>query len=83
MRMRMRDENGNVRLFLVCLVVSTVKREDAGKRTAAHGPHFLVPGAWSSKWMPAAPASMNILVSFMTAVRPPWPVSPSATIGVR
>mmetsp|Transcript_20177 Transcript_20177/g.64461 ORF Transcript_20177/g.64461 Transcript_20177/m.64461 type:complete len:238 (+) Transcript_20177:722-1435(+) len=45
-------------------------------------PHFLVPGDWSSKWIPAAPASTNILVSFMTAVRPPWPVSPSATMGV-
>ena len=38
-------------------------------------------GAWSSKWMPAAPASIIILVSFITAVRPPCPVSPSATIG--
>jgi hypothetical protein len=33
-------------------------------------PHFLVPGFWSSKWMPAAPRSMNSLVSFITAVVP-------------
>lgn len=46
-------------------------------------PHFLVPGAWSSMWMPAAPFSMKSLVSFMTAVRPPWPVSASATMGRR
>mmetsp|Transcript_11096 Transcript_11096/g.25583 ORF Transcript_11096/g.25583 Transcript_11096/m.25583 type:complete len:214 (-) Transcript_11096:513-1154(-) len=46
-------------------------------------PHFLVPGAWSSKWIPAAPASIIIFVNFITAVRPPCPVSPSATMGVR
>mmetsp|Transcript_28889 Transcript_28889/g.49351 ORF Transcript_28889/g.49351 Transcript_28889/m.49351 type:complete len:208 (+) Transcript_28889:1034-1657(+) len=56
----------------------------AGTRTLpAMCPHFLVPGAWSSKWMPAAPDWIIIFVSFITAVRPPWPVSPSATIGHR
>ena len=34
-------------------------------------PHFFVPGAWSSMWIPAAPFSMKSLVSFMMAVRPP------------
>lgn len=33
-------------------------------------PHFLVPGFWSSRWMPAAPRSMNSFVSFITAVTP-------------
>mmetsp|Transcript_9999 Transcript_9999/g.33960 ORF Transcript_9999/g.33960 Transcript_9999/m.33960 type:complete len:235 (-) Transcript_9999:486-1190(-) len=46
-------------------------------------PHFLVPWAWSSKCTPAAPRSTNIFMSFIVAVMPPWPVSPSATIGVR
>lgn len=55
-----------------------------GTRTLpAMCPHFLVPGAWSSMWMPAAPFSMNSFVSFMTAVRPPWPVSASAMMGRR
>jgi hypothetical protein len=34
-------------------------------------PHFFVPGAWSSMWMPAAPFSTKSFVSFMIAVRPP------------
>lgn len=46
-------------------------------------PHFFVPGAWSSTWMPAAPRSMKSLVSFIVAVKPPWPVSASATMGRR
>jgi len=46
-------------------------------------PHFFVPCAWSSKCTPAAPRSTIIFVSFITAVSPPWPVSPSAMMGVR
>lgn len=46
-------------------------------------PHFLVPGAWSSMWIPAAPFSTKSLASFMTAERPPWPVSASAIMGRR
>ena len=34
-------------------------------------PSELTGGAWSSKWTPAAPASMNIFISRMTAVSPP------------
>ena len=34
-------------------------------------PHFLAPWRWSSKWIPAAPASTMAFVSLITAVIPP------------
>ncbi|PHH67851.1 hypothetical protein CDD83_6374 [Cordyceps sp. RAO-2017] len=49
----------------------------------ARWPHFLPPCSWSSKCTAAAPCSANSLASLSTAERPPWPVSPSATIGRR
>ena len=56
---------------------------DRHKHFPAMCPHFFVPGAWSSIWIPAAPFSMKSLVSFITAVKPPCPVSASAMIGRR
>lgn len=42
-------------------------------------PHFFVPGAWSSMWIPAAPASTNNFVNFIVAVSPPCLFQPQAT----
>ena len=53
------------------------------EEVAAHGAALLAPGFWSSMWMPAAPFSMDFSPSFIVAVKPPWPVSASATIGLR
>ncbi len=44
-------------------------------------PHFFSDESWSSKWTPAAPASMNAFMSSNALSGPPKPASASATIG--
>jgi hypothetical protein len=44
-------------------------------------PHFFSEDNWSSKWTPAAPASIIALVISKTLSAPPKPASQSATIG--
>ena len=44
-------------------------------------PHFFSEESWSSKWTPAAPASIMLLVSSNTFNAPPKPASASATMG--
>ena len=44
-------------------------------------PHFFSAASWSSKWTPAAPASIIALVSSNAWIGPPNPASASATIG--
>ena len=44
-------------------------------------PHFFSDESWSSKWTPAAPASMNAFISSKALSGPPKPASASATIG--
>jgi hypothetical protein len=44
-------------------------------------PHFFSDASWSSKWTPAAPASMKDFISSKAFSGPPKPASASATIG--
>ncbi len=44
-------------------------------------PHFFSAASWSSKWTPAAPASISARISSNAFSTPPKPASASATIG--
>ncbi len=44
-------------------------------------PHFFSDASWSSKWTPAAPASIIAFISSKALSAPPNPASASATIG--
>ena len=44
-------------------------------------PHFFSEASWSSKWTPAAPASIIAFISSKALSAPPKPASASATIG--
>ena len=44
-------------------------------------PHFFTLASWSSKWTPAAPASIMAFISSKALSTPPKPASASATIG--
>ncbi len=44
-------------------------------------PHFFSDASWSSKWTPAAPASIIDFISSNACSGPPNPASASATIG--
>ena len=44
-------------------------------------PHFFSDASWSSKWTPAAPASIIAFISSKALSGPPKPASASATIG--
>ena len=44
-------------------------------------PHFFSEASWSSKWIPAAPASSIDFVSSKACSGPPKPASASATMG--
>ena len=44
-------------------------------------PHFFSEATWSSKWTPAAPASIIAFMSSKAFSGPPKPASASATIG--
>jgi len=44
-------------------------------------PHFFSEASWSSKWTPAAPASIIAFISSNAFSGPPNPASASATIG--
>ncbi len=44
-------------------------------------PHFFSLASWSSKWTPAAPASIIAFISSKALSGPPKPASASATIG--
>ena len=44
-------------------------------------PHFLAEASWSSKWTPAAPASIMAFISSNAFKSPPNPASASATMG--
>ena len=44
-------------------------------------PHFFSEASWSSKWTPAAPASMNAFMISKLFSGPPKPASASATMG--
>ena len=44
-------------------------------------PHFFSLASWSSKWTPAAPASIIAFISSKAFSGPPKPASASATIG--
>ena len=44
-------------------------------------PHFFSDESWSSKWTPAAPASIIAFISSKALSGPPKPASASATIG--
>ncbi len=44
-------------------------------------PHFFSEASWSSKWTPAAPASIIDFISSKALSGPPKPASASATIG--
>ena len=44
-------------------------------------PHFFSDASWSSKWTPAAPASIIAFISSKALSAPPKPASASATIG--
>ena len=44
-------------------------------------PHFLAELSWSSKWTPAAPASIMAFMSSNALSGPPKPASASATMG--
>jgi hypothetical protein len=44
-------------------------------------PHFFSDASWSSKWTPAAPASIIERISSYAFSEPPKPASASATIG--
>ena len=44
-------------------------------------PHFFSEATWSSKWTPAAPASIIAFMSSKALSGPPKPASASATIG--
>ena len=44
-------------------------------------PHFFSEASWSSKWTPAAPASIIAFISSKALSGPPKPASASATIG--
>ena len=44
-------------------------------------PHFFSEASWSSKWTPAAPASMNAFMISKALSGPPKPASASATMG--
>ena len=46
-------------------------------------PHFFSDESWSSKWTPAAPASIIPFISSNAFSGPPKPASASATIGSR
>ena len=46
-------------------------------------PHFLTDASWSSKWTPAAPASIIDFISSKAFSTPPKPASASATIGAK
>ena len=46
-------------------------------------PHFFSDESWSSKWTPAAPASIIALIISKAFSGPPKPASASATIGAR
>ena len=46
-------------------------------------PHFLTDASWSSKWTPAAPASIIAFISSKAFSTPPKPASASATIGAK
>ena len=46
-------------------------------------PHFLTEASWSSKWTPAAPASIIDFISSKAFSTPPNPASASATIGAK
>ena len=46
-------------------------------------PHFLTDASWSSKWTPAAPASIIAFMSSNAFSTPPKPASASATIGAK
>ncbi len=44
-------------------------------------PHFFSDASWSSKWTPAAPASIIDFISSNALSGPPKPASASATMG--
>ena len=44
-------------------------------------PHFFSDASWSSKWTPAAPASIIAFISSKALSTPPKPASASATMG--
>ena len=44
-------------------------------------PHFFSEASWSSKWTPAAPASISAFISSKALSGPPNPASASATMG--
>ena len=46
-------------------------------------PHFFSLASWSSKWTPAAPASIRAFISSKALSGPPKPASASATIGTK
>ncbi len=46
-------------------------------------PHFFSAASWSSKWTPAAPASIIAFISSKALSGPPNPASASATIGAK
>ena len=46
-------------------------------------PHFFTEASWSSKWTPAAPASIIDFISSKALSTPPKPASASATIGAK
>ena len=46
-------------------------------------PHFFTDASWSSKWTPAAPASIIDFISSNALSTPPKPASASATIGAK
>ena len=46
-------------------------------------PHFFTDASWSSKWTPAAPASIIAFISSNAFSTPPNPASASATIGAK
>ena len=46
-------------------------------------PHFFRDESWSSRWMPAAPASIIDFTSSNVLSGPPKPASASATMGAK
>ncbi|MNI55127.1 hypothetical protein D3C73_1100560 [compost metagenome] len=73
-------------------IVSAARRADTSLATASRvgtstlppmWPHFFTEANWSSKWTPAAPASIMAFISSKAFSTPPKPASASATMGAK